>query len=301
MLGTIKELRRTALRATATTLPCAMQALLRHRKDHQTQAPRAEQAEWTQRVRSRPRQSARRDCTGARGGVDPVMAVKCEVALMRFWILRGTRPKRGRTCALLLPAGQSRSGTSLAPTRSTSEGASLPTRAIMPRQRKMLTECLAIRRGLDKPRISRQRCPPLRRFTFMQDDAIKARECQEEAIAWGSFAAWKTGWARRSGLLNLGEIAERQGDDEGAKGACSNKCLVKLGRHREPGVWRVNERNLGELALRAEWICRRRRRASRVPSRSARMHKPGAARRSRGATWERPMQPEAITRRRARG
>jgi tetratricopeptide (TPR) repeat protein len=113
----------------------------------------------------------------------------------------------------------------------------------------MLTESLAIRRGLDNPSETAATLSTLATLYLQQDNATKARECEEEAIA--IFRATKYPLGEAVALANLGEISVRQGDDPGAK-EFFEQCLVISRRIEHRELESECERNLGEIALRAD-------------------------------------------------
>jgi len=114
---------------------------------------------------------------------------------------------------------------------------------------KMLTECLAIRRGLDNPRETAATLSTLATLHLQQDDATKAREYEEEAIT--IFRSLEDRLGEAIGLLNLGEISVRQGDDESAK-ELFEQGLILSREIENQELESECERNLGELALRAD-------------------------------------------------
>ena len=193
----------------------------------------ADQAEWTTRAEADLDNLRAAIALALSGGVDPVMAVKFEVALMRFRILRGysTEARKNVRASLVLPGVQEPNffrahalyvGGVLATNQSDHAEAT-----------KMLTECLAIRRGLDNPRDTAATLSTLATLHLQQDDVVKAREYQEEAI--GVFRSLDDRLGEAIGLINLGEIAERQADDDGAR-SLFEQCAADRPEHREPGT-----------------------------------------------------------------
>ncbi len=175
------------------------------------------------------------------------MAVKFEVALMRFRMLRGysTEARKNVRAVLALPgviepnffrAHALYVGGVLATNQSDHAEAT-----------RMLTECLAIRRGLDNPRDTAATLSTLSTLHLQQDDLAKAREYEEEAIA--IFRGLDDRLGEAIGLINLGEIAVRQGDDDGARGLFE-QCLPIARGIENLELESECERNLGELALR---------------------------------------------------
>ena len=208
----------------------------------------AEQAEWTRRAEAELDNLRAAIALALSGGVDPVFVVKFEVALMRFRILRGysTEGRNNVRAALVLPGIQEPNffrahalyvGGVLATNQSDHAEA-----------QKMLTECLAIRRGLDNPRETAATLSTLATLHLQQDDATKAREFEEEAIA--IFRETKYPLGEAIGLANLGEISVRQADDDSAQ-QLFEQCLVISRSIEHQELQSECERNLGELALRA--------------------------------------------------
>src|SRR5204863_9495427 len=116
------------------------------------------------------------------GGVDPVMAVKLEVALMRFRIFRGysTEARNNVRAMLKLPGIKEPNffrahalyvGGVLATNQSDHTEAT-----------KMLTESLVIRRGLGNARETAAALSTLSTLHLQRGDLAKAREYEEEAI-----------------------------------------------------------------------------------------------------------------------
>ena len=207
----------------------------------------ADQAEWTVRAEADLDNLRAAIALALSGGVDAVMVVKIEVALMRFRILRGysTEARKNVRAALVLPGIQEPNffrahalyvGGVLATNQSDHAEATT-----------MLTECLAIRRGLDNPRDVAATLSTLATLHLQQDEAAKAREYQEEAIA--VFRSLEDRLGETIGLINLGEIAVRQGDDDGAR-SLFEEALPIARSIDNLELESECERNLGELALR---------------------------------------------------
>jgi predicted ATPase/class 3 adenylate cyclase len=209
----------------------------------------AEQAEWTRRAEAELDNLRAAIALPLSGGIDAEMAVKFEVALMRFRILRGysTEARNNIRAALVLPGIQEPNffrahalyvGGVLATNQSDHAEAT-----------KMLTECLAIRRGLDNPRETAATLSTLSTLHLQQDDLAKAREYEEEAI--NIFRSLQDRLGEAIGLLNLGEISERQNDDQIAH-ELFEQCLVISRSIEHQELQSECERNLGELALRTD-------------------------------------------------
>ena len=111
MLETIREYAREYLikrdDAAATAVRhCDHFLVLAKAANQGLQGP--EQAEWTRRVEAELDNLRAAIALALEGGVDPVLAVKFEVALMGFWMLRGysTEGRKYVRAALALPAVQ---------------------------------------------------------------------------------------------------------------------------------------------------------------------------------------------------
>ena len=112
----------------------------------------------------------------------------------------------------------------------------------------MLIECLAIRRGLDNPRDTAATLSTLSTLHLQQDDLAKAREYEEEAIA--IFRGLDDRLGEAIGLINLGEIEVRQGDDDGARACSSSAC-------RSRAASRTSSWKASASAISASWRCGR--------------------------------------------
>ena len=207
-----------------------------------------EQAEWTTRAEAELDNLRAAIALALSGGVDPVIAVKFEVALMRFRILRGysTEARNNVRAALALPSVQEPNaarahalyvGGVLASNQSDHAEAT-----------KMLTECLAIRRGLDNPRETAATLSTLATLHLQQDDVTKAREDQQEAIA--IFRELGDQLGEAIGLQNLGEISLQRSDDVGAR-ELFERCLALSRSIEHQELESECERSLGDLALKA--------------------------------------------------
>ncbi len=182
------------------------------------------------------------------GGVDPVIAVKFEVALMQFRIRRGysTEARNNVRAALALPEMRE---PNVARGHALYLGGVLATNQGDYAEAKwMLTECLAIRRALGASFDTAATLSTLSMLHMRQGDVALARKREEEAIA--LFRAEGNRLGEAHGLLNLGEIAVRQSDDGSAR-KLFEQCLAisrDIGHRETEGEC---ERNLGELSLAA--------------------------------------------------
>ncbi|HEY8624140.1 MAG TPA: tetratricopeptide repeat protein, partial [Casimicrobiaceae bacterium] len=206
-----------------------------------------EQAEWTRRLEVELDNLRAAIALALAEGVDPVLAVKFEVALMRFRILRGysTEARNNVRKALLLPGIQEPYA---ARAHALYVGGVLATnQSDYVEATKMLTECLAIRRGLDTPRETAATLSTLATLHLQQNDTAKAHDYEVEAI--GIFRDIEDRVGEAIGLLNLGEISVRQADYDSAEELLDQSLeIARTFRHQE--LESECERNLGELALR---------------------------------------------------
>jgi len=208
----------------------------------------SEQAEWTRRVEVELDNLRAAIALALAGKVDPVIAVKLEVALMRFRILRGytSEGRNNLRAALALPSMKEPNAARahalyvagvLALNQSDNVEAT-----------RMLTECLEIRRGLGNPRETAATLTTLATLHLQQDEAEQAYEYDSEALS--IFRELGDRQGEGIGLLNLGEISLRQADHAGARELFEQGLVIARSiEHHE--LESDCERNLGELALHA--------------------------------------------------
>lgn len=204
------------------------------------------QAEWTRRLEVELDNLRAAIALALAGGVDPVIAVKFEVALMQFRRLRGysTEGRKNVRAALVLPGIRERG---VARAHALYVGGVLAAnQSDYVEATKMLDECLDIRRGLGNPRETAATLSMLVELRMHQDDLAQARYHEEEAI--GIFRELGHRDGEAAGLLNLGEISVRQADHDSAR-ELFEQCLAiarSIGHHELESEC---ERNLGELEL----------------------------------------------------
>jgi predicted ATPase/class 3 adenylate cyclase len=207
-----------------------------------------EQAEWTRRIETELDNLRAAIALALAGGVDPVIAVKLEVALMRFRTLRGysTEGRKNVRAALGLPG-------ILEPNAARAHA--LYTGGVLAMNQgdhsettQMLTECLAIRRALGNSREIAATLSTLSTQYLRQDEAAKARDCEEEAL--DIFRTLGDRIGEGIGLLNLGGIAVRQGD-YGSAGELFDQSLAIARSVKHQELESECEHNLGDLALSA--------------------------------------------------
>jgi predicted ATPase/class 3 adenylate cyclase len=205
-----------------------------------------EQAEWMRRLEAELDNLRAAIALALAGGVDPVMAVKFEVALIQFRRLRGysAEARNNVRAALALPVIRE---PSVARAHALYVGGVLATnQSDYAEASRMLGECLDIRRGLGNPREIAATLSMLVELYMQQDDLATARAYGEEAI--GIFRELGHRDGEAIGLLNLGEISVRQGDQGSARRLFELCLAIALSiRHQE--LESECERNLGELEL----------------------------------------------------
>jgi predicted ATPase/class 3 adenylate cyclase len=205
-----------------------------------------EQAEWTRRMEAELDNVRAATALALAGGVDPVIAVKFEVALMGFRTLRGYA-REGRNnlrAAFLLPQLQE---PTVARAHALYVGGVLAmTQGDQAEAMEMFAECLAIRRALGNPREIAASLSTLATLHIQQDELAKARDCEEEAL--GIFLKLGDRLGEGIGLLNLGGISLRQSEKDTARNYLE-RCreIARSIDHRE--LESECECRLGELAL----------------------------------------------------
>jgi tetratricopeptide (TPR) repeat protein len=209
----------------------------------------AEQAEWIGRAEADLDNLRAAIALALSGGVDHVIAVKLEVALMRFRMLRGYSTEARNNVRTMLSLPGIREPNFFRAHALYVGGVLATNQGDHAKALQMLTECLAIRRGLDNPRETAATLSTLATLHLQQHDATSAQECEEEAIA--IFRDIKDPLGEAIGLANLGEISVRQADDLAAK-EYFEQCLVISRRIEHRELESECERNLGEIALRAD-------------------------------------------------
>jgi predicted ATPase/class 3 adenylate cyclase len=207
-----------------------------------------QQAEWTRLLEVEIDNLRAAIALTLAGGADPMLAVKFEVALMRFRILRGysTEARNNVRAALVLPGIRE---PNVARGHALYVGGVLATnQSDYAEATKMLSECLDIRRGLENPRETAAVLSTLATLHLQQDDLAQARDYVEEAT--GIFRDLGDRIGEAIGLLNLGDISVRQADFGGAQDLFE-QCLVISRSIKHQELESDCERNLGELALSA--------------------------------------------------
>jgi tetratricopeptide (TPR) repeat protein len=205
-----------------------------------------EQAEWTRRIEVDLDNCRAAIALALARGVDPVIAVKFEVALHRFRTLRGysTEGRNNIRAALMLPELQA---PNVARGHALYVGGALAARqGDQAEAVKMLDECLAIRRTLGDRLETAGTLSTLTTLYVEMGSLAKAREYQEESLA--MFRELGNPVGEAIGLQNLGEISLRQGDPTGARDLFE-QCLTIARRVKHQELESECERSLGEIAL----------------------------------------------------
>ncbi len=180
------------------------------------------------------------------GGADPVVAVKIQVALMRFWILRGysTEARNNIRAALALPGVQD---VPIVHAHALYLGGTLAaSQSDYVEARRMLTACLELRRVLGNPREIAATLSTLAVIRLNEGDAAQARVSEEEAL--GIFRELGDRIGEAIGLLHLGEICMDLADTAESRGFL-DQCLVIARSIKHLELEGECERSLGELAL----------------------------------------------------
>ena len=207
-----------------------------------------EQAQWTRKLETELDNMRAAIDLALSGSTDPILAVKFEVALMGFRILRGytTEGRKHIHAALALPMVKA---TDVAHGHALYVGAGLADdQGDHGEALRMLEACLALRRGLGNPIDIAATLSTLSHVRLRAGDATSAREGEEEAVEIFREQGDRIGEA--IGLLHLGEISAFVADDATAR-RYFEECLpiARVLEYRE--IEAECERLLGELALEA--------------------------------------------------
>jgi len=205
-----------------------------------------EQAEWIPRLET-DHDNMRAAIAFALGSAgDPIIAVKMEVALMGFRILRGYATEgRGNVRAMLaLPAIQ---GSDIAHAHALYVGATLADSQSDDREaERMLETCLALRRGIGDQRDIAATLSTLAAVRLRLGDSARARQGEEEALAIFRHLGHRI--EESIVLLHLGEICLHTGDAAEARRLFEQSlAIAREVRYQETES--DCERMLGQLAL----------------------------------------------------
>ena len=208
--------------------------------------PPHEPAEWTRRLESELDNLRAAITLALEGGVDPVIAVKLEVAMQGFRTLRGyaTEGRRNVRAALVLPAVEA---SAQAQGHALYVGAALASgQGDYAEARAMLERSLVLRRGLGNEAEIGATLSTLAWVRLHEGDAAQARACEEEALALFRKLGERSGEA--VGLEHLGVIDRELADHESA---CRHfEASAAIARAIGHGDLEGEcERMLGEVAL----------------------------------------------------
>ncbi len=249
MLGTVREFAQERLTdrgdvAATARRHCEYYLGIAKSARAELQGPR--QPEWTRRLEIELDNLRAAIELALTGGVDPVMAVKFEVALMRFRTLRGYSTEGRNNIRKSLALAELRDPNVARAHALYVGGVLASNQSDHAEAMKMLTECLSIRRGLGNRNETAATLSMLSEVHLHQGDVAKARECDEEALALFREVGDRVGEA--IGLLNLGENLVQQGDSGGAR-QYFEQCVAIARSTRHLELQSECERNLGELEL----------------------------------------------------
>ena len=173
-----------------------------------------DQAEWIQRFESELDNLRAAIALALEGGVDPIIAVKLEVAMQGFRTLRGysTEGRKNVRAALARPAVEA---SDVAQGHALYVGAALAAaQSDYAEARRMLEKSLVLRRRLANPLDIAATLSTLSWVRLHEGDAVQARACEEEALALFRGLGDRNGEA--IGLQHLGEIDRELADHVGA-------------------------------------------------------------------------------------
>jgi predicted ATPase/class 3 adenylate cyclase len=251
MLETLREyareclVKRGELAATAVR-HCDHFLLLTKTAQDKLRGP--EQPEWTRRIEAELDNLRAAIALALEGGTDPILAVKFEVRLLGFWMLRGysTEGRKNVRAALALPAVQA---SDIAHAHALYVGAALAdNQGDHVEALRMLEACLVLRRGLVNLFDIAATLSTLSLVRLHAGDASSARDGEQEALQIFRQIGDRVGEA--IGLLHLGEICAYVADDTSARQHLE-QCL-KIARDVDSREIEAEcERMLGELALEA--------------------------------------------------
>jgi predicted ATPase/class 3 adenylate cyclase len=249
MLGTIREFASQALEARddlAATSVRHCEFYLALAKQARDKLQGAEQADWIRRIETELGNVRAAIALALAQKVDPVIAIKFEVALQRFRLLRGysTEARSNIRAALALPA---LAAPGVARAHALYVGGVLATnQGDYAEAQRMLRECLDIRRTLDNPRDVAAVLSTLATLSLQQGAAANARTLEEEALA--IFRKLGDRIGEGIGLLNLGDIEVHLGEAQRARELISQGLAVANSiKHLE--LQSECERKLGDLSF----------------------------------------------------
>ena len=175
----------------------------------------ADQGGWIQRLEAELDNLRAALALALDRGVDPIIAVKFQVALMSFWIMRGyvTEGAKSVRAAMELPEVLA---SDVALAHALYVGAALATsHSDYSAAAKTLETCLSVRRAIANPVDVAATLSTLSLVRLRQGDVTRARESEEEALS--IFRAQEDRIGEAIGLLHLGQICAYAGEDGQAR------------------------------------------------------------------------------------
>ena len=172
-------------------------------------------AQWTRRLEEAHDDMRAAIALALQGGVDPILSVKLEVALMGFWLLRGyvTEGRNYVRASLALPAVRA---SEIAHGHALYVGAALAdSQGFHAEAQRMLGDCLALRRKLDNSFDLAATLSTRSVVLLHAGQAAEARKDEGEAVDLFRRLEHRVGEAM--GLLHLGQIDAYVGNDEDAR------------------------------------------------------------------------------------
>jgi len=205
-----------------------------------------EQGVWTRRLEAELDNLRAAIALSLTDAVDDTVAVKFQVALMRFWMLRGYSSEgRADVRATLELPGIREPGVARAHALYVA-GVLADNHSDAVEALALLEECLAIRQSLGNQREIAATLSTLAMVHLHRGDAIGAQGREEQALA--LFREMGDAMGEGIGLLHLGEIALQRADAVRARERL-DACLVMARKLRHHELESDCECRLGELAL----------------------------------------------------
>ena len=219
-----------------------------------------EQAEWTRRIENVHDDMRAAIRLALDGGVDPIIAVKFEVALLGFWMLRGYATE-GRGYVREALASPSVKASELVYAHALYVGAGLAdSQSDRAEARRMLEECLDLRRRLGNPVDIAATLSTLSLVRLHVGDAEGALKGEVEALE--IFRKVNNRIGEAIGLQHLGEINAYTGNDAEAR-RYFDQCIGMAHAIGYSEIESGCEVSLGEIALDANDLKAGRERFSR--------------------------------------
>ena len=205
-----------------------------------------DEAQWTRRVEDALDDMRAAIGLALAGGIDPILAVRFEVALMGFWLLRGY-VSEGRNyvrASLALPEVKE---SDVAHGHALYVGAALAdSQGFHTEAQQMLGECLALRRNLDNPFYLAATLSTRSLLLLQAGQTDEARKDESEAVRIFRDLEHRVGEA--TALLHLGQIDAYVDNDDDARRLIEQAITIT----REIGYAEVQgeaELTLGQLEL----------------------------------------------------